>query len=62
MGDRRASEEPGAEVRVLGQAGYEDSGRVGGEALASAVTKVREGQVDIVPGLDGQYGTVHPAG
>ena len=58
----RVCDELGGEVRVLTQAGYEDIERVGGEALAIAVTKVREGQVDIVPGFDGQYGTVHPAG
>ena len=58
----RICDELGGEIRVLTQAGYDDLERVGGEELATAVTKVRAGNVDIVPGFDGQYGTVHPAG
>ena len=54
----RICDELGGEVRVLTEAGYDDLERVGGEALAIAVTKVREGKVEIVPGFDGQYGTV----
>ena len=38
----------------------EDLKRVGGEDLAAAVTKVRAGEVEIVAGFDGRYGTVHP--
>ena len=53
--------ELGGEVRVLTQAGFDELERAGGEALAIAVTKVRDGQVEIVPGFDGQYGTVTPA-
>ena len=45
---------------MLTNAGFDDIERVGGEALATAVTKVRNGQVKIEPGFDGQYGTVHP--
>ena len=59
---RRICGELGGEVRVLTQAGFDDLERAGGESLAVAVTKVREGQVRIVPGFDGRYGTVHPAG
>ena len=51
----------GGEVRVLTQAGFDDLERVGGEALAASVIKVRDGEVQIVPGFDGQYGTVRPA-
>ena len=51
----------GGEVQVLAHAGFDDLERVGGEALATAVIKVRNGQVQIVPGFDGQYGTVRPA-
>jgi PHP family Zn ribbon phosphoesterase len=58
----RICDELGGEIRVLTQAGYDDLERVGGEELATAVTKVRAGNVDIVPGFDGQYGRVHPAG
>jgi len=50
--------ELGGEVRVLTQVGYGDLERVCGEELAIAVTKVRDGQVEIVPGFDGQYGIV----
>ena len=59
---RRLCEELGGEVRVLTLARFDDLERAGGEALAMAVTKVRDGQVRIVPGFDGQYGTVLPAG
>ena len=58
----RICRELGGEVRVLTQVGFDDLERAGGEALAVAVTKVRDGQVQIVPGIDGQYGTVRPAG
>ena len=59
---RRICYELGGELTVLTQAGYDDLERVGGEGLALAVTKVRDGKVEIVPGFDGQYGTVRPAG
>ena len=42
------------------QAGFDDLERVAGGSLAMAVTKVRDGQVRVVPGFDGQYGTVLP--
>ena len=58
---RRIYSELGGEVQVLAHAGFDDLERVGGEALATAVTKVRNGQVQIVPGFDGQYGKVRPA-
>jgi PHP family Zn ribbon phosphoesterase len=58
----RICDELGGEINVLTQAAYADLERVGGEDLAIAVTKVRDGKVVIVPGFDGQYGTVHPAG
>jgi PHP family Zn ribbon phosphoesterase len=48
-------------VKILTQVGYADLERVGGEDLAVAVTKVRDGQVLIVAGFDGQYGVVKPA-
>ena len=58
----RICSELGGEVQVLAHAGFDDLERVGGEALAIAVTKVRNGHVQIVPGFDGQYGEVRPAG
>ena len=54
-------DELGGEIQVLTQAGYGDLEQIGGEALADAVVKIRSGQVAIVPGFDGQYGTVLPA-
>ena len=57
---RRICAELGGEVRVLTQAGFDDLERVAGGSLAMAVTKVRDGQVRVVPGFDGQYGTVLP--
>ncbi len=57
---QRICGELGGEVKVLTQVGYSDLERVGGENLAVAVTKVRNGQVQIVPGFDGQYGVVQP--
>ena len=57
----RICSELGGEVRVLTQVEYGDIERVGGEDLAIAVTKVRDGQVEIVPGFDGQYGIVRPS-
>jgi PHP family Zn ribbon phosphoesterase len=59
---RRICSELGGEVQVLTQAGFDDLERVAGAALAAAVTKVRNGEVQIAPGFDGQYGTVRPAG
>ena len=58
---RRICIELGGEIQVLAHAGFDDLERASGEALAIAVTKVRDGQVQIVPGFDGQYGTVRPA-
>lgn len=57
----RICSELGGEVRILTQVEYGDLEQVGGEDLAVAVTKVREGQVEIVPGFDGQYGIVRPS-
>ena len=58
---RRICSELDGDVQVLTQAGFDDLQQVGGEALAAAVTKVRNGQVQIVPGFDGQYGTISAA-
>ena len=57
----RICSELGGEVRVLTNAGFDDLEQVGGEALARAITQVRNGQVQIEPGFDGQYGIVRPA-
>ena len=58
---RRICSELGGEIQVLAHAGFDDLERACGETLATAVTKVRSGQVQIVPGFDGQYGEVRPA-
>ena len=47
-------------MQVLTQVGLDDLIRVGGENLAYAVIKIRAGQATIVPGFDGQHGTVRP--
>jgi len=48
----------GPELFILRQAPLEDLARVGGEAAAEAVRRVREGELQIEPGYDGEYGTV----
>jgi uncharacterized protein (TIGR00375 family) len=58
---QRICAELGGEVKIFTQVGYADLERVGGEDLAVAVTKVRDGQVLIVAGFDGKYGVVKPA-
>ena len=57
---QRICSELGGEIEVLTRAKFEDLKQVGGEDLAAAVTKVRAGEVEIVAGFDGRYGTVHP--
>ncbi|MBT98564.1 MAG: hypothetical protein CL902_08045 [Dehalococcoidia bacterium] len=57
---QRICAELGEEVRVLTETGYDDLHKVGGEDLARAVIKVREGRVHITAGFDGQYGVVEP--
>ena len=57
---QRICSELGGEIEVLTRARFEDLKRVGGEDLAAVVTKVRAGEVEIVAGFDGRYGTVHP--
>lgn len=57
---QRICSELGGEIEVLTRARFEDLKRVGGEDLAAAVTKVRAGEVEIVAGFDGPYGTVNP--
>lgn len=58
----RICTELGGEIQVLTRAAFEDLQRVAGHDLATAVVKVRDAQVKIVPGFDGQYGTVRPTG
>lgn len=48
----------GPELFILRQAALEDIGRVGGEVLAEAVRRMREGQVIIAGGYDGEFGKV----
>jgi PHP family Zn ribbon phosphoesterase len=57
---QRICSELGGEIEVLTRARFEDLKRVGGEDLAAAVTKVRAGEVEIVAGFDGRYGSVYP--
>ena len=50
--------ELGSELEVLSGATAGDIERVAGEEVAKAVLKARAGEVTVVPGYDGQYGTV----
>ncbi len=48
----------GSELHILRTAALEQVVRTGGELIAEAVRRNREGEVKIEPGYDGQYGTV----
>ena len=50
--------ELGSEMSVLMDSPTGEIGRVAGSRVAEGVDRVRRGQVKIVPGFDGQYGTV----
>ena len=50
--------ELGSELEVLSRATAGDIERLAGQEVAEAVLKARAGQVTVVPGYDGQYGTV----
>ena len=52
--------ELGGQIQVLTHAGLDDSKQVCGEDLGNAVLKIRSGQVEVVAGFDGKYGTVRP--
>ncbi len=47
-----------SELHVLLHASLSDISRVGGDHLAKAVGKVRQGEISIQPGYDGEYGRV----
>jgi uncharacterized protein (TIGR00375 family) len=48
----------GSELDVLMRLPVEEVGRVGGELLAEAVRRLREGRVHRSPGYDGEYGVI----
>ena len=48
----------GSEMSVLLDASIRDIAQTAGERVAEGVDRVRRGLVEIVPGFDGQYGTV----
>lgn len=50
--------ELGSEVEVLLKADISDISKIGGERASIGVQKVREGNIVIVPGYDGEYGKV----
>ena len=48
----------GSEFKVLLEAQSNDLERIGGERLAEALSRVREGKLTIRPGYDGEYGQI----
>jgi len=48
----------GSELDVLLKVSMKDIERVGGERIAEGVLRVREGNIVIIPGFDGEYGKV----
>ncbi|WP_117212648.1 UvrD-helicase domain-containing protein [Allorhizocola rhizosphaerae] len=48
----------GAELTILTKTPLDDVSRVGGELLAEGIRRLRAGQVDRVPGFDGEYGVI----
>ena len=54
----RLAREFGSELALLIHVPVPDIARAAGEPLASAIDRVRRGQVSIVPGYDGVYGQV----
>lgn len=50
--------EVGNEMSVLMNASAGDIRRVAGDRVARGVYRVRRGRIEVVPGFDGQYGTV----
>ena len=54
----RLLETLGPELHILRRVAWEDLAREGGELLAQAVEKMRRGEVHVIPGYDGVYGTI----
>lgn len=48
----------GSEMHILLRASLDDIGKASFPAIAEGVRRVREGELDIKPGFDGQYGEV----
>ena len=48
----------GAELTILTEAPLRDVAAAGGELLAEGVRRLRAGEVDRVPGFDGEYGVI----
>ncbi len=56
---RRATEFLGPELRILTDRSVEEIGKAGIPLLAEAVKRMREGQILIEPGYDGEFGKVN---
>ena len=48
----------GSELDVLLKVSMKEIERIGGERIAEGVLRVREGNIVIIPGFDGEYGMV----
>ncbi len=54
----RLTTEAGTEFEILLDMGFDEIASKGGERLAEAVTRVRQGDVAISPGFDGEFGRI----
>ncbi|MGI9953408.1 UvrD-helicase domain-containing protein [Moorellaceae bacterium AZ2] len=48
----------GPELVVLREAPLEEIGRMGGSLVAEAIRRMRAGEVEVLPGFDGEYGKI----
>jgi len=54
----RLLDQVGPELQILRSAGVEELGQVGGPLLAEALKRMRQGQLQMAAGFDGEYGRI----